>query len=186
MIDELGQFALILALALSVAQAALSGVGRFRRDAALAGAGEGAAFGAFAACGLGFLALIHAFVTSDFSVANVVANSHTAKPLIYKIAGAWGSHEGSILLWCVILTGYGAAMAAARRLPFGLKASALATQGLLGALFVGSPPIRRSSMPATSGSRSSSPSRWRRSSRGAWIRRGPGGSGRGRSPRGAS
>ncbi len=137
MIDELGQFALALALVLSIAQVALSAAGRLRRDAALAGAGEGAAMATFAAVALGFFALIHAFVTSDFSVMNVAENSHTAKPLLYKIAGAWGSHEGSILLWCLILTGYGAVMAASRRLPFGLKASAVATQGALGALFIG-------------------------------------------------
>jgi cytochrome c-type biogenesis protein CcmF len=136
-IDELGQFALVLALALSLAQAALSIAGRVGKDAALTGAGEGAALAAFVAVGIGFLALIHAFVTSDFSVLNVAANSHTAKPLIYKIAGAWGSHEGSMLLWCLILTGYGAIMAASGRLPFGLKASAVATQGVLGALFIG-------------------------------------------------
>ena len=137
MIDELGQFALILALALSLAQAGFSIVGRARRDAALTGAGEGAAMAAFVAIVIGFAALIHAFVTSDFSVMNVAENSHTAKPLIYKIAGAWGRHEGSMLLWCLMLTGYGAVMAAAGRLPFGLKASALATQGLLGVLFIG-------------------------------------------------
>ena len=137
MIDEFGQFALVLALALSCGQVALSIAGRLRRDAALTGAGEGAALGAFAAIVVGFGALIHAFVTSDFSVLNVAANSHTAKPLIYKIAGAWGSHEGSILLWCLMLTGYGAAMAASGRLPFGLKASAVATQGALGVLFIG-------------------------------------------------
>ena len=137
MIDELGQFALLLALALSCAECALSIAGRARRDVALAGAGEGAALGAFAAIVVGFGALIHAFVTSDFSVLNVAANSHTAKPLIYKVAGAWGSHEGSILLWCLMLTGDGAAMAASRRLPFGLKASAMAAQGALGVLFIG-------------------------------------------------
>ena len=137
MINELGQFALALALALSLAQLGLSVAGRLRRDAALTGAGEGAALGAFGAVVLAFLALIHAFVTSDFSVLNVAENSHTAKPLIYKIAGAWGSHEGSILLWCLMLTGYGALMAGARRLPFGLKASAVATQGALAALFIG-------------------------------------------------
>ncbi|HUZ11574.1 MAG TPA: heme lyase CcmF/NrfE family subunit [Caulobacteraceae bacterium] len=136
MIDELGSFALVLALALSLAQCGFSALGRLRRDGALAGAGEGAAIGAFAALLVGFLALIHAFVVSDFSVINVAENSHTAKPLIYKIAGAWGSHEGSILLWCLILAGYGAAMAASRRLPFGLKASAVATQGALGVLFI--------------------------------------------------
>ncbi|MGH7018121.1 MAG: heme lyase CcmF/NrfE family subunit, partial [Caulobacteraceae bacterium] len=63
--------------------------------------------------------------------------SHTEKPLIYKFAGAWGSHEGSILLWCFVLTGYGAAMALARRLPFSLKALAVGVQGCLGALFIG-------------------------------------------------
>jgi cytochrome c-type biogenesis protein CcmF len=137
MINELGQFALLLALALSLAQAGLSIAGRLRRDAALIGAGEGAALGAFAAIVVAFAALIHAFVTSDFSVVNVFDNSHTAKPLIYKIAGAWGSHEGSMLLWCLMLTGYGAAMALSGRLPFGLKASAVAAQGLLGVLFIG-------------------------------------------------
>ena len=137
MIDEFGQFALVLALALSLGQCGLSIAGRLRRDPALTGAGEGAAIATFAAIALGFLALIHAFVTSDFSVLNVAANSHTAKPLIYKIAGAWGSHEGSILLWCLMLTGYGAAMASAGGLPFGLKASAVATQGALAALFIG-------------------------------------------------
>ncbi|MHB8529477.1 MAG: heme lyase CcmF/NrfE family subunit [Caulobacteraceae bacterium] len=137
MIAELGQFALALGLCLSLAQAGLSFAARARRDARLGGAGEGAALGAFAAMALAFGALIHAFVSSDFSVVNVAANSHTEKPLIYKIAGAWGSHEGSILLWCLVLTGYGAAMALARRLPFGLKALAVGVQGSLGALFIG-------------------------------------------------
>ena len=137
MIDELGAFALVLGLVLSLAQVGLSITGRMRRDATLAGAGEGAAIAAFACLLVGMLALIHAFVTSDFSVLNVAENSHTAKPLIYKIAGAWGSHEGSILLWCLMLTGYGVAMALSRRLPFALKASAMATQGALGVLFIG-------------------------------------------------
>jgi cytochrome c-type biogenesis protein CcmF len=156
MIDEFGQFALVLALVMSLGQVGLSLAGRLRRDAALAGAGEGAAIGAFVAVLLAFLALIHAFVTSDFSVSNVAANSHTAKPLIYKIAGAWGSHEGSILLWCLMLTGYGAAMAASGRLPFRLKASAVAVQGALGALFIGymvfaSNPLMRIPIPPAEG-----------------------------------
>ena len=82
------------------------------------------AIGQLIALGTAFGALAWSSVVSDFSVMNVAANSHTAKPLIYKIAGAWGSHEGSMLLWCFMLTGYGAVMALARRLPFGLKASA--------------------------------------------------------------
>ena len=86
---------------------------------------------------IAFACLIHAFVTSDFSVANVAQNSHTEKPMLYKVAGAWGSHEGSILLWCVILTGYGAAAATlGRGLPQGLKALMVAVQGALGTVFL--------------------------------------------------
>ncbi|MEP6966863.1 MAG: heme lyase CcmF/NrfE family subunit [Pseudomonadota bacterium] len=137
MIAEFGQFALVLGLCLSLAQAGLSFAGRARRDAALTGAGEGAAIGAFACVAIGFATLIFTFVTSDFSVVNVAENSHTEKPLIYRIAGAWGSHEGSILLWCFALTAYGAAVAAARGLPWGLKALTVAVQGSLGVLFIG-------------------------------------------------
>ena len=156
MTAELGAFALVLAFTLSVAQAALSFAGRARRNAAWTGAGEGAALGAFAMVSVAFAALIWAFVTSDFSVLNVAENSHTAKPLIYKIAGAWGSHEGSIVLWCFALTGYGAAVALARGLPWGLKALAVAVQGSLGALFIGyltfaSNPLLRLVLPPAEG-----------------------------------
>ena len=137
MIVELGAFALILSLMLSVAQAGLSAVGGARRSPVLAGAGQGAAIAAFVAVLVAFAALIHAFVVSDFSVANVAANSHTAKPLLFKVAGAWGSHEGSMLLWCLVLTGYGAAMAVCGdSLPPRLRAYALAVQGALGVLFL--------------------------------------------------
>ena len=156
MIDELGQFALVLGFCLSLAQVALSFTGRARRNVTLTSAGEGAALGAFAAIAIGFAALIHAFITSDFSVMNVAANSHTEKPMLYKVAGAWGSHEGSILLWCFALTGYGAAVALARGLPFGLKALTVAVQGSLGALFIGymvfaSNPLLRLAMPPVEG-----------------------------------
>jgi cytochrome c-type biogenesis protein CcmF len=137
MISEIGAFALILALALSVAQVGLSAAARVRRSAALAGAGEGAALGAFAAVAVAFAALMHAFIASDFSVANVAANSHSAKPLLYRIAGTWGSHEGSMLLWCLALTGFGAAVAGlGRDLPRGLRALTVATQGVLGTVFL--------------------------------------------------
>ena len=137
MIAEAGAFALILALALSIAQVVLSAAGRIRRSAPLAGAGEGAALAAFAAVALAFTALMHAFVVSDFSVANVAANSHTAKPLLYRVAGTWGSHEGSMLLWCLALTGFGAAAAGlGGSLPRGLRALTVATQGVLGTVFL--------------------------------------------------
>lgn len=135
MIVELGAFALVLALVLSIAQTALSAAGANRPT--LAGAGEGAASGAFLALVVTFAALIHAFVTSDFSVANVANNSHTAKPLLYRVAAAWGSHEGSMVLWCMALTGFGGAIAwFGRDLPRDLKARTLAVQGALGTAFL--------------------------------------------------
>ncbi|MCW5760343.1 MAG: heme lyase CcmF/NrfE family subunit [Phenylobacterium sp.] len=137
MIAEIGAFALILALALSVAQAGLSFAGRMRRSSALAGAGEGAAIAAFLGVAGAFAALMHAFVVSDFSVANVAMNSHSEKPLLYRVAGTWGSHEGSMLLWCLALTGFGAAVAGlGRTLPRGLRALTVGTQGLLGTVFL--------------------------------------------------
>jgi cytochrome c-type biogenesis protein CcmF len=135
-IAEFGAFSLSLALALSALQFALSALGRWRRSPVLAGAGEGAAIAAAAAVALSFGALIYAFVVSDFSVSNVAANSHTAKPLLYKVAGAWGSHEGSLLLWCLAMTGFGAALARGRGLSFELKADAVTVQGGLSALFL--------------------------------------------------
>ncbi|HZZ68301.1 MAG TPA: heme lyase CcmF/NrfE family subunit [Phenylobacterium sp.] len=137
MIAELGSFALILGLAFAIAQVGLSATARIRRSSVLAAAGEGAAVASFIGVAVAFACLVHAFVTSDFSVSNVAANSHTEKPMLYKVAGTWGSHEGSILLWCLILTGYGAAAATlGRGLPKGLKAVMVATQGALGTVFL--------------------------------------------------
>src|SRR3954471_351605 len=157
MTAELGSFALILALAFAVAQTGLSAAARARRSTVLAAAGEGAALACFAGVAIAFAGLIHAFVTSDFSVANVVQNSHTEKPMLYKVAGAWGSHEGSILLWCFILTGYGAAAATlGRGLPQGLKALMVAVQGTLGSVFLiytvfASNPLARLAAPPVEG-----------------------------------
>ena len=157
MIAEFGSFALVLGLAFAVAQFALSAAARIRRSNVLAAAGEGAAVASFLGVAIAFGCLIHAFVVSDFSVANVAANSHTAKPMLYKVAGAWGSHEGSILLWCFILTGYGAAAAAlGRGLPRGLKAVTVATQGARGTVFLAytvfaSNPLLRLAQPPVEG-----------------------------------
>jgi cytochrome c-type biogenesis protein CcmF len=157
MIAEFGSFALILGLVFAIAQAALSAAARVRRSTVLAAAGEGAALASFAGVAIAFACLIHAFVTSDFSVANVAANSHTEKPMLYKVAGAWGSHEGSILLWCFILTGYGAAAATlGRGLPQGLKALMVAVQGALGTVFLAytvfaSNPLTRIAAPPVEG-----------------------------------
>ena len=138
MIAELGSFALMLALALSVAQVALCGLGRLRRSPALQGGGEGAGVGAFLMTALAFGCLMSAFIRSDFSVLNVAENSHTAQPLFYKITATWGSHEGSMLMWNLILTGYGSLIILfGRHLPRNLKATTVAVQGALGVLFLG-------------------------------------------------
>ncbi|MFT4913136.1 MAG: cytochrome c-type biogenesis protein CcmF [Brevundimonas sp.] len=136
MIVEFGAFALILAMSLSALQLGLSAAGRIRRSPVLASAGQGAALAAAVAVVLAYAVLISAFAQSDFSVANVAANSHTDKPMLYKVAAAWGSHEGSLLLWCLVMTVFGGALARARGLPFGLKASAVAVQGALSTLFL--------------------------------------------------
>ncbi len=138
MIAELGNFCLILAFALSLAQFGFVVAGHPRLLPGLARYCEGMSLAAAFSILLAFAALIYAFVTSDFSVENVYQHSHTDKPLLYKISGAWGSHEGSMLLWCTILLCYGALITLkGRGLPAGLKQKALGVQGLLGAAFVG-------------------------------------------------
>jgi cytochrome c-type biogenesis protein CcmF len=135
---ELGAFCLILALMLSLLQTGASAAGRIRGEAVLRGTGEGASLAAFLCMAIAFASLMTAFVNSDFSVLNVAENSHTDKPLVYKVAAVWGSHEGSMLLWNLVLTGFGAAVAVfGRGLPPNLKSLTLASQGALQLLFIG-------------------------------------------------
>src|ERR1700721_447012 len=134
---EIGHFSLILALLTAVLTAAAPAVAMRRRDAALAGFAEQAALAQFALVAIAFVCLTYAFVTSDFSVAVVAANSHTTKPLLYKVAGVWGNHEGSMLLWVLILTLFGAAVAASgSNLPDRLRTNALGVQGFVGLCFL--------------------------------------------------
>ena len=111
MTGELGQLALCLALALSAVQAFSGFFGASRGDARVMAMGRGAAMGSFVFIALAFFTLMFAYVTSDFSVMAVAENSHTAKPLIYKISGVWGNHEGSMVLWMLILGIYSAGIA---------------------------------------------------------------------------
>ena len=111
MTGELGQLALCLALALSLVQAFAGFGGAARGSARIMAMGRGAALGSFVFIALAFFTLMFAYVTSDFSVWAVAENSHTAKPLIYKISGVWGNHEGSMILWLLILGIYSAAIA---------------------------------------------------------------------------
>ena len=137
MIVEFGHFALILALLVALVQTVVPFLGAQARDARMMNVAEPAAISQFALLGLAFLALMHAYVTSDFSVANVVANSHSTKPLIYKMAGVWGNHEGSMLLWVLILSIFGAAVAAfGNNLPATLKANVLSVQGAIALAFL--------------------------------------------------
>ena len=88
-----------------------------------------AALAQFLLVAIAFGCLMHAYVVSDFSVLNVATNSHSAKPMLYKVAGTWGNHEGSMLLWVLILVIFGGAVAAfGRNLPPGLRARALGVQ----------------------------------------------------------
>jgi cytochrome c-type biogenesis protein CcmF len=135
-IVELGAFALILALVLAGLTTVLATAGRLRLSPVLAGAGGGALIASALATALAFAALIYAFAVSDFSVSNVALNSHTDKPMLYKVAAAWGSHEGSLVLWCLVMTGFGGALALARGLPFGLKTSSVVVQGALSTMFL--------------------------------------------------
>jgi cytochrome c-type biogenesis protein CcmF len=133
MAAEIGQFSLILALLLSLTQAAVPFMSMRRRDPALAAFADQAACGTAVFVAIAFACLTYGFVNSDFSIQVVAANSHTTKPLLYKIAGVWGNHEGSMLLWVLILTLFGAAVAIfGSNLPDTLRANVLGVHGMLG------------------------------------------------------
>ncbi|MFZ5609247.1 MAG: heme lyase CcmF/NrfE family subunit [Pseudomonadota bacterium] len=137
MIAELGHFALILALIVALVQAIVPLWGAKVGHAPLMAVARSTAVAQFALLVLAFLALMHGFVTSDFSLAVVAQNSHSAKPLLYKISGVWGNHEGSMLLWVLILAAFGATVAAAgRNLPRPLWARVLAVQAMIGVGFL--------------------------------------------------
>jgi cytochrome c-type biogenesis protein CcmF len=136
MLIEAGHFALALALGVSLLQVVLPLWGSRANDRVLMGLAGPTALASFALVAFSFAALTVAHLTSDFSVANVVEHSHTAKPLIYKLSGVWGNHEGSMLLWVAILSLFGALVALnARAVPFALRTTALAVQGGITAAF---------------------------------------------------
>src|SRR5262249_55475300 len=129
MIAELGHYALVLALALALVQASVPMIGARKNDPVLMGVAGPTAIAQFGFVSFAFAALVACYVRSDFSVVNVIENSHSAKPLIYKISGVWGNHEGSMLLWVLILTVFGALVALfGNNLPARLKANVLGVQ----------------------------------------------------------
>ena len=137
MIVEIGHFALILAFAVALVQATLPLYGATRRDARLMALADPAALVQLVLIAAAFGALTYAFVVSDFSLRLVTLNSHTDKPMLYKVAGVWGNHEGSLLLWVLSLALFGAcAVWFGGNLPVTLKARVLAVQGMVGAAFL--------------------------------------------------
>ena len=137
MIAETGHYALVLALALAILQSTLPIWGARVRDVALMRLASPLAVAQFLFVALAFGALSHAYLTSDFSLLNVVENSHSAKPMIYKFSGVWGNHEGSMLLWVLILVLFGAMVALfGRNLPQRLKADVLGVQAMISTAFL--------------------------------------------------
>jgi cytochrome c-type biogenesis protein CcmF len=133
---ETGHFALVLAFAMALVQSVVPIAGARSGDERLMAIGTPAAVAGFLLTALSFAALVTAYVRSDFSVANVWENSHSLQPLIYKITGTWGNHEGSMLLWVLILTLFGCLLALfGGNIPPTLKATALSVQGWIGAAF---------------------------------------------------
>ncbi|WP_147105856.1 heme lyase CcmF/NrfE family subunit [Tateyamaria sp. syn59] len=137
MITELGHFALVLAFLIAIVQSVVPMVGAWRRNPRWMAVAEPAASLQFILIAFSFAALMWAFIVSDFSLRLVVLNSHSAKPMIYKISGTWGNHEGSMLLWVLIVALFGA-MAAwfGNNLPPTLRARVLAVQGAIGVAFL--------------------------------------------------
>ena len=137
MIPELGHFALVIALALAAAQAALSFTGAATGRAALLATARPVAVGQFLFVAGAFAALAASFVGSDFSVLNVATNSNSHLPAHYRFAATWGSHEGSMLLWTLMLGGWTFAVAAfSRQLPERFVARVLGVMGLVSAGFL--------------------------------------------------
>jgi cytochrome c-type biogenesis protein CcmF len=135
-IPELGHYALVLALALGVIQSIAPVIGARTRDSALMQLADSTALMQFVFVALSFGALATCFMTSDFSVALVFENSHSQMPLVYKFSSVWGNHEGSMLLWVLILSIFGALVAAfGRNLPATLKALVLAAQSWIATAF---------------------------------------------------
>ena len=137
MIAEIGRFLVAIALVLSLLQFVTGWRAASTGSQAAASLASRSAYGALAGLFIAFGLLITLFLQSDFSVAYVAGHSHVDKPLFYKIAAAWGGHEGSMLLWCVMLVGVGAALARfALRQDQQLKFRAVAIQGGLQLMFL--------------------------------------------------
>ncbi|WP_455816623.1 heme lyase CcmF/NrfE family subunit [Pseudomonas cerasi] len=132
MMPEIGSFLLCLALALSLLLSVYPLWGAVRQDPRLMGLARPLTYGLFACIAGAFLILVHAFVVNDFSVAYVATNSNTLLPVYYRIAATWGAHEGSLLLWVLLLSGWTLAVALlSRAMPADAIARVLAVMGMI-------------------------------------------------------
>ncbi len=132
LIGEIGLYALILALVFALVQGTLPMVGAHHGVGSWIAVARPAALGQFIFITLAFSMLMLGYVVSDFSIENVALNSHTDKPMLYKISGVWGNHEGSLILWIFILALFGLSVALfGSNLPPTLRARVLAVQGLI-------------------------------------------------------
>ena len=132
MIPELGHLAMILALCLAVVQGTLPLIGAWRGDQQWMGLAQPAAWGQFSFLAFSFACLTYAFMVDDFSVAYVAQNSNSALPWYYKFSAVWGAHEGSLLLWAFILSGWTFAVSIfSRQLPEDMLARVLGVMGLI-------------------------------------------------------
>ena len=137
MIPEIGQFALALALGVAVVQSILPMLGASRGNVLWMQSARTSSVAQLILIGIAFAALMRSFVVSDFTVVNVVENSNSLKPMLFKIAGTWGSHEGSLLLWVLILAAFGAGVALfGSNIPDALRARTLAVQAWISTGFV--------------------------------------------------
>ena len=137
MVAEIGHFALIVAFMLSICQSVVPMIGAHYNDLNFMRFGAVASIGQFAGIAFAFACLTYAFIVSDFSLSVVAQNSNSAMPTIYKVSGVWGNHEGSMLLWVLILAVFAAAVAVfGDNLPNALKARVIAIQGMVGAGFL--------------------------------------------------
>ena len=137
MTPEIGHFALALALAMALVQSVLPILGAARGNILWMQSAKWSSLGQVFFASIAFFALLQAFVTSDFTVKNVIENSHSLKPMLFKIAGTWGSHEGSLLLWVLILTVFGAAVSVfGSNIPDSLKARTLSVQAWISVGFI--------------------------------------------------
>ncbi len=136
-IVESGHFALCLALVVAVLQSIVPLVGLQRDSLNALRFADAAAQAQFLAIAVAFAALTYAFVASDFSVTTVAMNSHSAKPMLYKVTGVWANHEGSMLLWVLMLALFGGLISVfGRAVPASMRATVLAVQGSIGVGFL--------------------------------------------------